>query len=69
MNITAIRRRAARWAEADAAVPFFDERAARLNGRNPAGKRPHSFLEPTRKTVFALIAANDNRSVEDSDAA
>jgi len=68
MNITAIRARAARWAEHDAQVPYLDERRARFNGTNPAGKRPHSFLEPTRKPVFALIAANDNRS-EDTDAA
>lgn len=60
MNIPAIRARAARWAEHDAKVPYFDERAAVRNGTNPAGRRPHSFLEPTRKPVFALIAANDN---------
>jgi hypothetical protein len=61
MDITTLRRRAARWAAHDAQVPYYDERRARLNGRNPAGKRPHSFLEPTRKPVTALLAANDNR--------
>lgn len=62
-NTATIRARAARWAEHDARVPFFDDRLARLNGTNPAGRRPHSFLEPTRKSVFALIAANDNEPV------
>lgn len=55
-----IRARAARWAEHDSRIPYFDDRLARLNGTNRAGRRPHSFLEPTRKSVFAMIADNDN---------
>jgi len=62
-NTATTRARAARWAGSDASVPYFDDRLARLNGTNRAGRRPHSFLEPTRKTVFALIAANDNQEV------
>lgn len=55
-----IRARAARWAEHDSRIPYFDDRLARLNGTNRAGRRPHSFLEPTRKSVLAMIGANDN---------
>lgn len=63
MNITAIRRRATRWAEHDAAIPFRDDRAVLLNGTNPAGRRPRSLVEPQH-----LRAENDNRE-ETSDAA
>ena len=62
---TTLRRRAARWAEHDARVPFFDERAARMNGTNRAGRRPHSLVQPQRKPVYALIAANDNEPPEE----
>jgi len=59
-NTVTIRARAARWAESDAQVPFFDERTALRNGTNPGGRRPHSFMQPARKPVYALIADNDN---------
>lgn len=60
---TTIRARARRWADIDAKVPFRDERLARMNGTNPAGRRPHSLVEPQ-----LLRPANDNRE-EASDAA
>lgn len=69
MDLTAIRARAARWAEHDAKVPFHDDRRSARNGTNPAGRRPHSFLAPTRKPVFALIADNDNVAEVAEDAA
>jgi hypothetical protein len=48
------------WTAHDARVPYRDERRARMNGTNPAGRRPHALVEPERKPVFALMAANDN---------
>lgn len=40
-------------------VPFRDERMARLNGTNRAGRRPHSLAEAD---VYRgqRVAANDN---------
>lgn len=48
-------RRARRWAEHDAKVPYRDERLARLNGTSPTGRRPHGLMEPQ-----LLRPANDN---------
>lgn len=56
-------RRARRWAEHDAKVPYRDEQLVRLNGTNRAGRRPHALMEPQ-----LLRPANDNREA-DSDAA
>lgn len=58
-NLT--RARAARWAEHDARVPYRDERLFRMNGTNPAGRRPHSLVEPQ-----LLRPANDNARAEDA---
>ncbi len=66
MNIDAIRRRAARWAEHDAKIPYRDERLVRLNGTNRAGRRPHSLVEPQRLPATVLLAANDNREAADA---
>lgn len=63
MNIDAIRRRAARWAEHDAKIPFRDDRLARMNGTNRAGRRPHSLVEPQ----LLRRPANDNHPQADAD--
>lgn len=63
MNIDAIRRRTARWAEHDAAIPYRDERLVRLNGTNKAGRRPHSLMEPQ------LLRRPDNDNKDRADAA
>ncbi|QKC97278.1 hypothetical protein EB231_23280 [Mesorhizobium sp. NZP2298] len=54
------------WRAHDAAIPYHNERRILLNGTNPAGRRPHTFVEPSRKTVVALLAANDNRSEDEA---
>lgn len=64
MDIATIRARARRWADIDAKVPFRDERLARMNGTNPAGRRPHSLVEPQ-----LLRPANDNDNARAEDAA
>lgn len=51
------------WTAHDAAIPFHDDRLARLNGTNMAGRRPHSLVEPQR-----LRPANDNAPIEASGA-
>jgi len=53
-------RRARRWADHDASIPYKDERLVRLNGTNRAGRRPHSFIETQRLPATVLLAANDN---------
>ncbi len=58
------RRRAERWAEPAAKIPYKDDRLVRLNGTNRAGRRPHSLVEPQ----LLRQPANDNREVA-SDAA
>lgn len=60
-----LKSRAERWREHDAAIPYKDERLVRLNGTNRAGRRPHSFMEPQSKPVYALLAANDNQRAAD----
>lgn len=44
------------WRNHDRGIPFRDERLMRLNGSNPAGRRPHSFIEPQLKPVTAMLA-------------
>lgn len=48
------------WTAHDDAVPFHDERLARLNGTNLAGRRPHGFEEPTLQLRCTRRADNDN---------
>jgi hypothetical protein len=54
------------WTAHDAAIPYRDERRARRNGTNPAGRRPHALVEPERRPVYALLAANDNADPEEA---
>lgn len=58
------RRKRRDWSAHDAKVPYHDERLARMNGTNRAGRRPHAFIEPQLRPLTALVAANDNRPAE-----
>lgn len=61
-DTTIATRRARRWAEHDARVPYRDERLFRMNGTNPAGRRPHSLVEPQ----LLRRPANDNQRAADA---
>lgn len=50
------------WTAHDASIPFRDDRLAKLNGTNPARRRPRS-IDATREA-----AANDNAAPEVSGA-
>lgn len=63
MTDTTIAARARRWAEHDAKIPYRDDRLARLNGTNRAGRRPHSLVEPQ----LLRRPANDNHPQADAD--
>lgn len=60
-DTTIATRRAAKWAEHDAKIPYRDERLVRLNGTNRAGRRPHALMEPQ-----LLRPANDNQRAADA---
>jgi hypothetical protein len=54
------------WTQHDAAIPFRDDRLIRLNGASPTGRRPHLLVEPERKPLYVLLAANDNAERRDA---